>query len=223
MTNSRSELKGTTMSDEALNPLEQLLRDWPITFPFHIAKYSVGVGSSAPTLDFSCDSMFLPLLSKRSIVKGATRIDPPVQIVLHGDDNAVNEAQKDRAIGYLKYWEATKTADGIGDGHEHIEGRVAVSSQTFNTILALLVEHRRKPNGIPYIALEAKDPTRDEGKSEWNVAKSPTIQVTDVRFILPDQDMTTDTSEQVAQNIELASDVKEIREQIHRGVVIRLF
>lgn len=206
------------MSDDKPNALGALLQDWPLTFGLELTKYSFVIGSGVSTIRFSCIPQRRLLHGIRITADDKAIENLPVELLVRGDQSTFDKVKDKGPIGYLEFCESIKTNDGVVNDPAMAEGAVVVSNSAFDNIMALLLHE----GGTAVLALDVKGLELDSplGK-RWNVLKSPRLDITDFRFVLPDQAANQRVRSEAIVRIEEL--LMELLKQVQKGIRIRIF
>lgn len=155
------------MSDTTPSALQFLLKDWPRLLALEPSKYTVSIGSGAPTIQFVCNPQ-KSLLHGVRITRDDRRLDDlPVNFLVRGDTSTYDKAKEEGAVGYLEFFEPVKTDDGVVNDPAMAEGVVVISNDAFESILPLLL----KGDGRGLLAVNVKGLESDSSiGADWNVS-----------------------------------------------------
>lgn len=205
------------MSDDKPSALKALIQDWPLTFGLELTKYSFAIGSEVSTIRFSCNPQ--KRLHGIRITASDKAIDNlPVELLVRGDQSTFDEVKDKGPVGYLEFFESINSNDGMANEPAMAEGAVVVSNSAFDNIMALLLHE----GGTAVLALDVKGLELDSpfGK-RWNVSKSPRLDITGFRFVLPDQVANQRVRSEAIVRIEEL--LMELLKQVQKGIRIRIF
>jgi hypothetical protein len=193
----------------ATQSLIKHLDDQPVSFRLDIEDYAVFVNSNTMSFRLVCS---LRYSSAFSIIRKDSSInDLRVEVSIIP---RTSESHSKENIGFIAFYDAIKTDDGVVNSPDLAEAKVTASLTTLEMIYRMIVSDGKKP----FLVLDILGMEKQSHQHIWNVDKGSTLDIADFRFVLAHEETPHDQSDHLIEQR-----LQRIEEHLQSGVRVRLF